>query len=160
VPDSSLYPGSDVSRVVLAVFVAAFVADLLAKAWATSSVGVVYNPRPTELPIRVLLSLVAVAVVFALERLALLRGLGRQWGLWIGCASLLAGTFANGVSPLIWHRGVPDFIGVGDGWFWNVADFEIAVGLTAGILSVGVSALLAYLREQAVRPRGLRAGVP
>lgn len=147
-------------RILVAVFVAAFAADLLAKAWATAGAGVVYNGRPTDLPLRALMSLVAVGVAYALDRLATLRGLGRQWGVRLGCALLVAGTLANGISPLIWRRGVPDFIGVGGGWVWNVADFEIAIGMTAGIASVAASALLVYTREQVARRRGVRVNAP
>jgi hypothetical protein len=61
---------------------------------------------------------------------------------------LVAGVLANGVSSLLWARGVPDFIDVGDGWVWNVADFEIAIGLTGGLLSIGLSAIVVYAREK------------
>ena len=86
-----------------------------------------------------------------------MRGLGRQWGVWVGCTLLVAGVLANGVSALIWSRGVPDFIDMGDGWIWNVADLEIAVGLSGGILSVAVSALGVYAREKVARQRTARA---
>ena len=62
-------------------------------------------------------------------------------------ALLVAGVLANGISPLLWAHGVPDFIAVGGGWVWNLADFEIAIGMTGGILSVGVSAVVVYARE-------------
>jgi hypothetical protein len=67
----------------------------------------------------------------------------------------VAGILANGISPLLWARGVPDFIGVGGGWVWNVADFEIAIGLTGGILSVAFSAVVLYTRERVARQRFL-----
>ena len=134
------------------VFVAAFVADLLTKEWAISHVrGLVFNDKPSELPRRVVMSVVAIAVAFVLARFAALRGLGRQWGVWIGVALLVAGTLANGVSPLLWAQGVPDFIAVNGGWVWNVADFEIAVGMVGGILSVAVSAVVVYAREVTAR---------
>jgi Signal peptidase (SPase) II len=136
------------------VFSAAFAGDLLSKEWAVSHAdGLVFNSRPSELPLRLLMSLVAIGVAFALGRLARARGLGRQWGMWTGCALLVAGTLANGVSPLLWARGVPDFIGVGGGWVWNLADFEIAVGMSAGIVSVGFSAVVVYAREKVTRWR-------
>ena len=146
------------ARVVIPVFVAAIVADLLSKEWAISHVsGLVFNDKPSELPRRVLISLVTIAGAFVLAWLAGLRGLGRQWGLWIGVALLVAGILANGVSALLWSRGVPDFIDL-RGWIWNIADFEIAVGLTGGILSLGASALVVYTREQVARRRAIAGG--
>jgi lipoprotein signal peptidase len=142
-----------VARVAIPVFVAAFVADLLSKEWAISHASrLAFNTKPSELPLRVLISLVTIAGAFVLAWLAALRGLGRQWGLWIGVSLLVAGILANGVSAHLWARGVPDFIDV-RGWVWNVADFEIAIGLTGGILSLGVSALVVYTREQLARRR-------
>ena len=141
------------ARVAIPVFMAAFVADLLSKEWAISHAGgLVFNNKPSELPLRVLISLVTIAGAFVLAWLAGLRGLGRQWGLWIGVALLVAGILANGVSALLWARGVPDFIDV-RGWVWNVADFEIAIGLTGGTLSLGVNAILVYTRETVARRR-------
>lgn len=52
---------------------------------------------------------------------------------------------------------VPDFIDMGDGWIWNVADLEIALGLSGGIVSVAVSALGVYAREKVARQRAARA---
>jgi Signal peptidase (SPase) II len=142
-----------VVRVAIPVFAAAFVVDLLSKEWAISHAGgLVFNNKPSELPLRILVSLVTLTGAFVLAWLAALRGLGRQWGLWIGVSLLVAGILANGVSALLWERGVPDFIGV-RGWVWNIADFEIAIGLTGGILSLGVSALVVYTREQVARRR-------
>lgn len=135
-------------RVAILVFAGAVAADLLSKQWAVSHSGsLIYNGRSSELPLRVLMSLVALAVALVLARLAALRGLGRQWGVWLGATLLVAGVLANGVSPLLWEHGVPDFIAVGGGWVWNLADFEIAVGMTGGILSVGISAVVVYARE-------------
>ena len=114
--------------------------------------GLVFNNKPSELPLRVFVSLVTIAGAFVLAWLAKLRGLGRQWGLWVGVALLVAGVLANGVSALLWTRGVPDFIDV-RGWVWNVADFEIAVGLTGGILSLGVTALVVYTRDAVAQRR-------
>jgi lipoprotein signal peptidase len=145
-------------RVAAVVFVAAFAADLLTKQWATVHAGtLVFNDKPSELPLRVLMSLVAIAVAVVLGRFAARRGLGRQWGLWIGAALLVAGTLSNGVSALIWVQGVPDFINVRGGWVWNVADFEIAVGMAGGILSVAVCAVVMFMRETVARRRASRA---
>ncbi len=142
------------------VFAAAFVVDLLSKEWAISHAGgLVFNNKPSELPLRVFVSLVTIAGAFVLAWLARLRGLGRQWGLWVGVALLVAGVLANGVSTLLWARGVPDFIDV-RGWVWNVADFEIAVGLTGGILSLGVSALVVYTREAVAQRRASSDAAP
>ena len=136
-------------RVAIPVFLAAFAVDLLSKQCVISHGDVlIFNGNPTNLPRRVLMSLVAIGVAGGLARLAALRGLGRQWGVWIGCALLVAGTLANGVSPQLWSEGVPDFISVSGGWVWNVADFEIAVGMVGGILSVAFSAVLVYSREK------------
>lgn len=141
-------------RVVIPTFLVAFAVDLVTKQWAVSHADdVVFNSRPSQLPLRLLMSLVAIGVAVALARLAALRGLGRQWGVWIGCALLVAGTLGNGVSPFLWDRGVPDFVALRGGWVWNIADFEIAVGLGGGILSVAVCAVLVYAREKIDAPR-------
>ena len=135
-------------RVAMPVFAAAFAVDLLSKTWVVQhSQHVVFNARSTDLPRRLVMSAVAIAVAVVLTRLARWRGLGRVWGLWVGFALLVAGVLANGVSPYLWSRGVPDFIHVSGGWAWNVADFEIAVGMTGGILSIAVGAVFVYLRE-------------
>ena len=139
-------------RLAASVFVAAFTADLVSKRWAVEySNALVFNHAPTRLPFRVLMSFVAVGVGFALVRLAARRGLGQQWGVWIGCSLLVSGILANGISPLLWARGVPDFIDVRGGWVWNVADFEIAIGLTGGLVSVVLSAIAVYTRERVGR---------
>ena len=141
-------------RLVVPVFVVAVMVDLLSKVWATSHAGLlVYHHTPSELPRRVVMSLVAIGVATLLARAATLRGLGRLWGVWIGCALLVAGVLSNGVSALLWSRGVPDFIDVGDGWIWNVADFEIGIGMTGGILSVAFTALAVYAREKRATAR-------
>ena len=138
--------------VAVPIFVGAFAVDLVSKQVAVSHLGgVIFNDRSSELLLRSAMSLVAIGVAIVLARLALARGLGRQWGVWVGCGLLVAGTLGNGVSALLWRRGVPDFIFVGGGWVWNVADFEIAVGLTGGLLSVGVSAIVLYVREVVAR---------
>ena len=146
------------SRVAVPVFVAAFVGDLLSKEWATGHAAeLVYNPMSSELPRRVLGSLIAIVVAVVLARVAAMRGLGRQWGVWVGCSLLVGGILANGVSALIWSRGVPDFIDMGDGWIWNVADLEIAIGLSGGLVSVAVSAVGVFGREKVAQGRAARA---
>jgi lipoprotein signal peptidase len=136
-------------RVALAVFVVALAADLLSKWWAVDHLdGVVYNPKPSDAAYRVAMSVLAIVVAAALTKLAAVRGLGRQWGVWVGVALLVAGITANGVSLLFWPQGVPDFIDAGGGWIWNVADFEIAIGLAGGIASVAVAAVLVFARER------------
>ena len=93
-------------RIAVPVFLAALGGDLLSKEWATGhAVELVYNRTPSELPLRVLMSLVAIGVAVTLARGAAMRGLGRQWGVAVGCALLVAGVLANGVSALIWSRG-------------------------------------------------------
>jgi hypothetical protein len=146
-------------RLGIAVFVTAFAVDLATKAWAIDHANVVvYNPMPGELPRRIVMSIVAIGVAVVLAQVAMRRGLGRQWGVTIGCALLVAGILANGVSSLVWSDGVPDFIDVGDGWVWNLADFEIGVGLTGGILSVAVIAVGVYTREKVARVSRARRG--
>ena len=143
-----------VTRVAVQVFVAAFAVDLLSKRWAVSHVDrLVYNTKPSELAFRIAISALTVGGAAVMAWLAAKRGLGRQWGLCVGAALLVAGILANGVSPLLWERGVPDFIHMQGGWVWNVADFEIAVGLTGGILSVAVNAIVVYARETVARGR-------
>ena len=94
-----------------AAFVLAAGADLATKAYAVERLHVVYNDAHFgDFPRRVLMSLVAVAVTYALAQLARRRGLGRLWGAWIGAGLLVGGVLANGVSQFIWWRGTPDFI--------------------------------------------------
>jgi lipoprotein signal peptidase len=73
--------------------------------------------------------------------------MGEIWGAWIGCGLLVAGIMGNGLSRVIWSRGVPDFIHAGDRWIWNVADFAIGLGLVGGVVSIAVAGLGAYVRE-------------
>jgi lipoprotein signal peptidase len=135
-------------RLGITVFIAAFAVDLATKAWAIGHANlVVYNRMPAELSQRVAMSILAIFVAFTLARFAARWGLGRQWGLTVGCALLVAGVLSNGLSSLLWSRGVPDFIDF-NGWIWNLADFEIGVGLTGGILSVAVIAAGVYAREK------------
>jgi lipoprotein signal peptidase len=147
--------GVATARIALPVFIAAFAVDLLTKQWAVSRHldRVVFNHRASELPFRIAMSFVAVAVAAVLARLAARRGLGRQRGVWVGCGLLLAGVLGNGLSPIFWSRGVPDFIHLPDGSVGNLADFEITFGVAGGILSVAVAAVLVYAREALARRR-------
>jgi hypothetical protein len=131
----------------LAAFAVGLAADLLTKAYFVArSDSVIYNHRPTQLVARVAVSALTVAVTAVLARLARWRGLGRLWGAWIGVGILTAGTIGNGVSPSIWAQGVPDFLAVSREWVWNLADFEIVVGLLGGVASIAVNAAFAYAR--------------
>ena len=133
--------------------VLAVCADLGSKVFAISHGGlglVVYNDvHAGDFGRRVLMSLVALAVTFAMANLARRRGIGRLWGAWIGVGLLVGGVLANGVSQFIWAQGVPDFIHMYtlSPDVWNVADFEIAWGLTGGIVSIAVTVLIVYVRE-------------
>ena len=136
-------------------FVLALGVDLASKALAvandTDGHVVVYNHRPGALVQRVLMSLLAVAVTYLLTRGAQRLAIGRLWGAWIGVGLLAGGVLGNGISRFIWSRGVPDFIHTPT-HIWNLADVEIGIGVTGGILSVGVAALSAYLRDRRVPP--------
>src|SRR5579862_1830129 len=135
----------------LVVCATAFSADLLSKTLAVFQLPagkVVYDPKPAELQWRGLMCAVALAVTVALAAIARRRGIGRIWGAWVGLGLLVAGVLANGVSSYLWSRGVPDFLDPGGNDFWNLADFEIAIGLTGGIVSIAVTAALAYARER------------
>ena len=143
-------------RVAVPVFALAVVVDLLTKRWAVAhSSALIFNDKPSQLALRALMCVAAIAVAAFLTWLAARRGLGRQWGVWVGAALLVAGVLANGISPLLWDEGVPDFIEVGGGWVWNVADFEIAIGMAGGLISVGISAAIVYARERS-RPARLQ----
>jgi len=140
------------AAVAVGAFAVAFALDLLTKTYfvarAVGPHGVVYNQRPHDLAIRIDVSLLTLAVVYVLTVVARRRGLGRLWGAWICVGILLGGTLSNGVSSYLWARGVPDFIHVSGGWVWNVADFEIVVGLLGAAASVVVSAVAAYARHR------------
>jgi hypothetical protein len=43
---------------------------------------------------------------------------------------------------------VPDFIRPGGQYIWNVADFAIGLGLTGGMVAVGATAVIAFVRER------------
>jgi lipoprotein signal peptidase len=135
------------ARVCVLTFLLGLVVDLASKAYAVERLHVIYNDKPGQLVRRLAMSVVAVLVVVALTRLAEWRGIGRIWGAWVGVGLLVAGIVGNGVSRLIWSRGVPDFVDMGRE-IWNVADFEIGLGLTGGIASIAVAALLAFARER------------
>jgi lipoprotein signal peptidase len=109
-----------------------------------------YNGKPSALLHRVAMSLIALAATVVLARLARWRGMGEIWGAWVGCGLLVAGIMGNGLSRLMWERGVPDFIHAGDRWVWNVADFAIGLGLVGGIASIAVTGLVAAVRSDPV----------
>jgi hypothetical protein len=136
-------------------FVLAFGIDLVSKvlaiAWDTDGKVVVYNDRPGMLVLRIVMSLVALAVTYLLTRGARRLAIGRLWGAWIGAGLLAGGVMGNGISSLIWSRGVPDFIHT-PAYVWNLADFEISFGVTGGIVSVAIAALSAYVRERRLPP--------
>jgi hypothetical protein len=136
-------------------FALAFSADLgsklLAVAWDVDGKVVVYNDRPGMLLLRVLMTALAVAVTYLLARGAQRLAIGRLWGAWIGVGLLAGGVLGNGISSVLWSRGVPDFIHT-PAYVWNLADVEIVLGVTGGILSVAVAALSAYLRDRRLPP--------
>ena len=137
-----------------ATFVVAVALDLFTKVFAISEHPrlVYYNhANPSEYVRRIVMSVAALATAYLLDRGAQRLRIGRLWGAWAGAGLLTGGVLSNGVSRLIWPRGVPDFLHFGS-WIWNVADFEIGIGLTGGLLSVGVSALVAYVRERLAAP--------
>ena len=131
------------------VFSWALALDLATKGWMVAHEDTVYvifnHTSPSRYASRVAMSIVAVAVTYGLARAARWRGYGQIWGTWIGAGLLVAGVAGNGVSRLLWPRGVPDFVSMGPD-AWNVADFEIAFGLTGGLLSLALPVLAAYAR--------------
>jgi hypothetical protein len=139
-------------------FVLALGVDLLSKilaiAYDVDGAVVVYNPRPAALVQRVIMTILAVAVTYLLTRGAQRLAIGRLWGAWIGVGLLAGGVLGNGISRVLWSRGVPDFIHTPT-HVWNLADVEIGLGLTGGIVSVGVAALSAYVRDRRVPPTAL-----
>ena len=94
------------------------------------------------------MSVLAVAVTAVIAGLARRQGFGRLWGGWVGVGLLVGGVLGNGLSRFIWSRGVPDFIHSPSPDIWNVADFEIAIGLTGGIISMAIAAIIVYARER------------
>jgi hypothetical protein len=138
-------------RVASVAFAAAVFVDLVSKVLVVSAdFAVVYHDTASKMAVRLIGCFVTVACVAALTVYATRTGLGRQFGLWIGCGAAIGGIVANGVSATLWSRGVPDFIPAGGGWFWNVADAEIVAGTTLGLLSYALAAVIAYSRT--VRP--------
>lgn len=134
-------------------FVWALALDLITKAYFVAharrlGIYLLYNARDVELVKRLLMCGVAVAAVVVLARLAQWRGLGTLTGAWIGVGVLAGGIVGNGISPALWVYGVPDFISMPGGWVWNVADFEIGLGLVGGLGSIAVRAALAFVRER------------
>jgi len=138
-------------------FACALTLDLLTKVYAVERFhafgAVAYNDRPHDLALRIDVSLVTIAAVFLLQRAGRGRGLGRLWGAWICMAVLIAGTLGNGVSSYLWERGVPDFIHLSGGWVWNLADFEIVLGLLGAAVSVLVNGVIAYVRSRSALAR-------
>jgi hypothetical protein len=126
--------------------------DLSSKAIAVAASPhgtVVFNrSRPDDLARRIAMSLLAVAVMYGLALGARHLGIGRLWGGWIGTGLLVGGVLGNGLSWWIWEGGIPDFIRPGGDHVWNLADFAIGLGVCGAILSIAVSALIAYLRER------------
>lgn|GEM_PF-1492708 len=128
--------------------------DLVSKTYAVSQGGlglVAYNnTHAGDFPRRIVMSIVALAFTGFASAVAQRRGIGRLWGAWLGAGLLVGGVIGNGLSRFIWSRGVPDFIHMYSMSrdVWNVADFEIAIGLTGGIVSIAVSAIIAYARER------------
>lgn len=160
---SSLFVLDRAAAAGLVAFVLAVAVDLLTKTYAVSHGGlglVAYNDTHAgDFERRVLMSLAAVAFTFVAAVVARRRGLGRIWGAWIGAGLLVGGVIANGVSQFIWAQGVPDFIHLYSlsPDVWDVADFEIAWGLTGGIASIAVVALIVYARERRdLRKAGLQ----
>jgi len=144
-------PGVVVGALTFAVAIAV---DLFTKTFAVTQLDVYlvyYNhTNPSEYVRRIVMSLVAIVATYALDRSAQRIGIGRLWGAWIGVGLLTGGVIGNGVSRLIWTRGVPDFLFLGND-VWNVADFEIGIGLSGGIISIAITAIVAFARER-LRP--------
>lgn len=138
-------------RVGVPLFFAALCADLGTKALAVAYDRQVYfHAVAGELPKRVLMSVLAIVAAVVLTHVAARRGFGRPWGAWIGAPLLVAGTLGNGLSVVIWSRGVPDFIVTGD-WIGNLADFEIFFGIVGGVLALIVGFCLTYARAALAR---------
>ena len=139
-----------------AAFLLALGADFLTKVYAVSQGGlgrVVYNDAHAgDFPRRVAMSLLALAVTAVIAGIGRRHGFGRLWGAWVGVGLLVGGVLGNGLSRFIWSRGVPDFIHTASPDIWNLADFEIAIGLTGGIVSMAVTAIIVYARERSTRP--------
>jgi len=149
---SRIHPGAALAAVTFAV---ALSLDLCTKSFAVAFFDprfVYYNhSNPSEYARRLVMSLAAFAATYALDRGAQRLGIGRLWGAWIGTGLLAGGVIGNGVSRLIWTRGVPDFLLIGRD-MWNIADFEIGIGLAGGVASIAATAFIAYARERLAAP--------
>jgi hypothetical protein len=138
-------------RVAVPLFAAALAADLVSKTLAAAFDRQVYfHPVAGELPKRLVMCALAVAWAVLMTHIAARRGFGRPWGAWIGAPLLVAGVLGNGLSVVIWSRGVPDFIVTGD-WIGNLADFEIFFGIVGGFLALVVGFCLTYARAALAR---------
>jgi hypothetical protein len=149
-PQAAESPGMG-RRVAVPLFVAALTADLVSKSLAVAYDRQVYfHAVAGELPRRVVMCALAVAAAVVITHIAARRGFGRPWGAWIGAPLLVAGVLGNGLSVVIWSRGVPDFIVTGD-WIGNLADFEIFFGIVGGFLALIVGFCLTYARAALAR---------
>ena len=138
-------------RVGVPLFAAALTADLVSKSFAVAYDSHVYfHAVDGQLPRRIVMCAAAVVAALVLTHVAARRGFGRPWGAWIGAPLLVAGVLANGLSVVIWPRGVPDFIVTGD-WIGNLADFEIFFGIVGGVLALIVGFCLTYARAALAR---------
>jgi hypothetical protein len=149
-PEAADAPGMG-RRVAVPLFFAALCLDLGTKALAVAYDRQVYfHAVAGELPKRVVMCALAIAAAVALTHVAARRGFGRPWGAWVGAPLLVAGVLGNGLSVLIWSRGVPDFIVTGD-WIGNLADFEIFFGIVGGVAALIVGFCLTYARAALAR---------
>lgn len=136
------------------VFVVAVTVDLGTKVYAVDHGGLGYvvynNTHDGDSVRRLVMSLTALAFTVCAAIIARRRGIGRLWGAWIGVGLLVGGVLSNGVSQVIWSRGTPDFIHFYSMSpdVWNIADFEIWWGLTGGLFSILVAALIAFAHER------------
>ena len=139
-------------------FLVAFGLDLATKLGAVALLAgpdeIIFNNRPHDLAMRLDVCIVTIGIVYLLERAGLRRGVGRLYPAWFCVGVLVGGTLGNGVSTYLWSSGVPDFVHVGGGWLWNLADFEIVFGLLGTALSIVATASVAYVRGVLMRPSG------
>lgn len=138
-------------RIGVPLFFAALCLDLVTKTLAVAYDRQVYfHAVAGALPKRIVMCVLAVGAAGLLTHVAARRGFGRPWGAWIGAPLLVAGVLGNGLSVLIWSRGVPDFIVTGD-WIGNLADFEIFFGIVGGVAALIVGFCLTYARAALAR---------
>lgn len=136
-----------------AAFAAAVSLDLATKAVVVVLGGVsIYNRAPSQLAERFGVMAATFVVTALLTRLGEWRGTGRPVGAWVAVGVLAGGTVGNGVSGFLWSRGVPDFVPMGGGWEWNLADFEIVLGLLGTVASFAVTAIAAWLQSRRTPP--------